>query len=275
MSILRIFWCGEERVMGYLGVSEGERLKGVCRIMAMRTQFYERSMWRRAEWRGEIQDVFLDEWVPETLRQLLVKAEEILSRRGIKSYGVSEWKPEAWETLEELGYGVYARSVLLSWNTGERIPFKKVEGLRFTWATRRELRHLRRIQRESWGFFIPPDFRRQAVLLAWIDGEPVGSAYLNTRTGNIDYGIHVRGSFQRRGVGSSILSEAAGWFRLRGFERMTVVRVLRSLYKINPSDSAALRFYFSCGGRLLREYRGFRKKSRAGGRRVPGLGEYL
>ena len=85
----------------------------------------------------------------------------------------------------------------------------------------------------------------------------------------------MRERFQRRGVGSSILSEALRWFRERGFGRMTVVRVLRSIYRVNPGDVKALRFYHACGGRVLREYRGFRKKSRTVGGRVPSLSEYL
>ena len=274
MGVLRIFWCGEERSLGYLGIKLDGRLVGVCRALAMRTQFYDRRMWGEV-WRGEVQDIFMDDWSGEHVGRILLKAEEMFGSRGIRVYGVSEWKPEAWRTLEELGYSVYARSVLFSWNTRREIPVGKVDGLRFTWATRRDMRHLRRIQRESWGFFIPPNPRVHRVLLAWIDGEAVGSAYLNPRTGNIDYGVHVRERFQRRGVGSSILSEALRWFRERGFGRMTVVRVLRSIYRVNPGDVKALRFYHACGGRVLREYRGFRKKSRTVGGRVPSLSEYL
>jgi len=40
------------------------------------------------------------------------------------------------------------------------------------------------------------------------------------------------------------------------------VRVLQALTTINPSDQQAWCFYRACGGKLLREVRGFRRKQR-------------
>lgn len=130
---------------------------------------------------------------------------------------------------------------------------------------------LRRIQERNWGFFIPPDFERQDVLLAFLDGQPVGSAYLNRLTHHIDFGVHVAREFQRKRVGTAILREALRLCRERGARLMFVTRVLRAITKINESDRVALRFYLDCGGSILREYRGFRRKKRPRPLEIPPL----
>jgi len=56
------------------------------------------------------------------------------------------------------------------------------------------------------------------------------------------------------------LREALRLCRERGAQRMFVTRVLRAITKINESDRIAIRFYLDCGGAILREYRGFRRK---------------
>ena len=134
---------------------------------------------------------------------------------------------------------------------------------------------LRRIQLESWGFFIRPSFKHHIILIAYLGDEAVGSAYLNKYTGNRDFGVHVRREFQRRRIGAAILHSARSLFRRLGFSRMSVVRVLRALSKVNESDRIALSFYINCGGRCLREYRGFRRKIRPRKLKIPKLSEYI
>jgi len=56
---------------------------------------------------------------------------------------------------------------------------------------------------------------------------------------------------------------------------MYVVRVLRTLTKVNEADKIALRFYTACGGRILREYRGFKRKVRKRDLRLPPLSRFL
>ena len=58
-------------------------------------------------------------------------------------------------------------------------------------ASRSDLGKLR-----SWGFFIPPSFKHHLILIAYLRGEPVGSAYLNLHTGNIDFGVTWLRSFR-------------------------------------------------------------------------------
>jgi len=77
--------------------------------------------------------------------------------------------------------------------------------------------------------------------------------------------------FQRRRVGTAILREALRLCRERGARRMLVTRVLRAITKINESDQVALRFYLDCGGEILREYRGFRRKKRPRPLQIPPL----
>ncbi len=45
--------------------------------------------------------------------------------------------------------------------------------------------------------------------------------------------------------------------------------------KVNESDRIALSFYINCGGRVLREYRGFRRKIRSRKLKIPNLSEYI
>lgn len=133
---------------------------------------------------------------------------------------------------------------------------------------------LRRIQGNSWGFFIPPDFERQDVLIAFLEGWPVGSAYLNHSTHHIDFGVHVVQGFQRKRMGTAILREALRLCQERGAKRMFVTRVLRAITKVNESDRVALGFYLGCGGEVLREYRGFRRKKRPRLLEIPPLSEF-
>jgi len=98
---------------------------------------------------------------------------------------------------------------------------------------------------------------------------------LNKYTGNIDFGVHVRREFQRRRTGAAILHSARSLFRKLGFKRMSVVRILRALSKVNESDRIALSFYINCGGRVLREYRGFRRKIRPRKLEIPELSKYV
>ena len=132
---------------------------------------------------------------------------------------------------------------------------------------------LRRIQQSSWGFFIPPDFDREDVLVAFLREQPVGSAYLNRLTHHLDFGVHVTREFQRRRVGTVLLREALRLCRERGAQRMFVTRVLRAITKINENDRIAVRFYLDCGGAILREYRGFRRKKCPRPLEIPPLSE--
>jgi len=98
---------------------------------------------------------------------------------------------------------------------------------------------LRRIQQSSWGFFISPDFDRQEVLVAWLGDEPVDSTYLNRATGNLDFGVHVVRERWRQWVGTALLEAGRQRCLAWGLSRMTVVRVLRALTRINSGDRQA------------------------------------
>jgi len=164
---------------------------------------------------------------------------------------------------------------LITWNLREKIPKSGNREVEIKIGSRRDLGKLRSIQLRSWGFFIPPSFKHHMILIAYLGEEAIGSAYLNKYTGNIDFGIHVRREFQRRRIGTAMLRSARNIFKKLGFRRMSVVRVLRALSKVNESDRIALSFYINCGGKILREYRGFRKKIRPRKLRIPRLSEYI
>lgn len=275
LGSLQVFWCSGGRSLGYLGLREGGRLLGVLKLLRVRVFFYERNVWRGVKERGEVREIFLKEWKTEHLSLLLTKAADLFSKHGLSVFGVSEWKPRTWSLLERCGLSPYARSVLIGWDTGKPIPKKGNPHVSIEPASRSNLRELRGIQRESWGFFIPPDFKHHKVFIAYLNGQAVGSIYLNRFTGNIDYGVHVAVRFQRRRIGVALLRFAQRYFREHGFKRMYVIRVLRALGKVNESDKIALSFYLSCGGRILREYRGFRVKRRRRRIRIPSLEEFI
>ena len=273
LGLLRTFWAGKETRLAFLGLEEGQNLQGVLRVL--KVPFSERKRWGgKGGERGEIQDIFLHPFDAEGLKALLVGAERVLSHNGLLDFGISEWKEPYWEILERLGFSPYARSVLIAWDTEREIPKAGNPDVEIRFASLEMKRVLRRIQQSSWGFFIPPDFERQDVLLAFLDGQPVGSAYLNRSTHHIDFGVHVRREFQRRRVGTALLREALRLCRERGAQRMFVTRVLRAITKINESDRIAVRFYLDCGGAILREYRGFRRKKRPRPMKIPPLSKF-
>jgi len=56
----------------------------------------------------------------------------------------------------------------------------------------------------------------------------VGATYLNPRSFNMDYGVHVAREFWGRRTGTRLLKEALDVARSEGAELLSVVRVLRS-----------------------------------------------
>ncbi len=261
ISILRTFWASSEERLALLGIRGTGGLVAVAR--ALRVPFYERKSWGgQGDGRGEVQDVVLLRSEEEPLAALLKAAEELFRAQGLRDFGVSAWVPEQWPLLERLGLSPYKRSVLLGWDVYRPLPKEGNPRVEIRPAAPEQRPLLRRIQQSSWGFFIPPDFARQEVLIAWLGGEPVGSLYLNRITGNLDFGVHVVRERWRRRVGTALLEAARGRCLAWGLPRMTVVRVLRALTRINPDDRRALDFYRACGGELLREVRGFRRKKR-------------
>ncbi len=96
----------------------------------------------------------------------------------------------------------------------------------------------RRIQRRSWGFFIPPDPERHTIILALLDDEAVASAYLNKFTMNIDFGVHVVRDLWRRRIGSGVLRKAWETVIDLGGKYMSVIRVLG-----RSGDKRAILFY--------------------------------
>jgi len=262
MGILRTFWAAGEERLALLGVEEEGQLVAVAR--ALRVPFYERNQWGgQGEARGEVQDIALARPDETLLALLLAAAEDLFQAHGLTAFGVSAWVPEQWPLLKRLGLSPYKRSVLLGWDVAHPLPKTGNPDVVVQPAAPEQRPLLRRIQAASWGFFIPPDFARQEVLVAWLDDRPVGSAYLNRATGNLDFGVHVVREMWRQRVGTALLEAARQRCLAWGLPRMTVVRVLRAMTRINPTDRQAWCFYCACGGRLLREGRGFRRKRRS------------
>ena len=98
------------------------------------------------------------------------------------------------------------------------------------------------IQRSSWGFYKPPP-RGDYVLVAKLSGdEPVGSAYYNPASSNIDYGVHVSKPYWKRRIGTRLLVEASRLARSLGHRWFSVIRVIRGT-KPTLSDRRAIAFY--------------------------------
>jgi len=270
IGILRTFWASGEERLALLGVEKEGHLLAVAR--ALRVPFYERKQWgSQDEERGEVQDVVLARPEEPLLVLLLKAAEDVFRAHGLTAFGVSAWMPEQWPLLERLGLSPYQRSVLLGWDVTRQLPKTANPDIVVRIATPDERPALRRIQEASWGFFIPPDFSCQEVLVAWLGDQPVGSVYLNRGTGNLDFGVHVVQERWRQRVGTAVLEAARQRCLAWGLRRMTVVRVLRALTSISPADRQAWCFYRACGGQLLREVRGFRRKRRPRSLALPEL----
>ena len=100
---------------------------------------------------------------------------------------------------------------------------------------------LENVQKKSWGFFKPPS-NHHVVFIAKINGEAIGSAYLNKLNFNIDYGIHVIKDFWRRRIGTRILHEIVNYVKSARGKYLTVVRVFRKV-KGTKQDKIATSFY--------------------------------
>jgi len=238
MGILRTFWASGEERLALLGVEEDGRLVAVAR--ALRVPFHERKRWGgEGEGRGEVQDIALARPEEGLLAALLEAAEELFQAHGLSALGVSAWAPQQWPLLEQIGLSPYKRSVLLGWDVARPLPKAGHPDVVVRTAAPDQRPLLRRIQAASWGFFISPDFDRQEVLVAWLGDEPVGSTYLNRATGNLDFGVHVVRERWRCRVGTALLEAGRQRCLAWGLSRMTVVRVLRALTRINPSDRQA------------------------------------
>jgi len=178
MGILWTFWTSGEERLALLGVEEDGRLVAVARVL--RVPFHERKEWGgEGESRGEVQDIALARSDERLLARLIETAEEVFQAHGLTAFGVSAWVPEQWFLLERLDLSPYKRSVLLEWDVARPLPKAGNPDTIVRSATPDQHTLLRQIQQSSWGFFIPPEFDRQEVLIAWLGHEPVGSTYLN------------------------------------------------------------------------------------------------
>jgi GNAT superfamily N-acetyltransferase len=271
LSILRDGWIRKSERLALLGAKTNGKLIGIMRIL--RVPFYERKSWGFGEnenekERGEIQDIYPKGF--ECLQLMIDEAEKIMYKNALSTFAISDWRN--WDLLKDLGFGIYSRSVLLHWDTTAQISGGN-NAVEINFGTKKDV--LEEIQKSSWGFFVSPVFKKQDIVLAFLKGEPVGCAYLNRFSGNIDYGVHVKKEHQRRGIGTSILKSALNYYRKRNFKRMFVIRNFRSITRVNESDRGALKFYIDCGGEVLREYRGFRMKRQSRKIRAPDISEYI
>jgi len=139
---------------------------------------------------------------------------------------------------------VKARSILYFWNTdgktlspNEDVKFRVLN----TWD-KDETEMFAEIQKNSWGFFIPPRSGDHVVIVGFLDDNPVSLAYLNIHNYNIDYGVHVIKKYWRRRIGTSTLKFILEMAKNRGVSRVSVVRVFRSI-KGTASDIRAVSFY--------------------------------
>jgi len=103
------------------------------------------------------------------------------------------------------------------------------------------LKEVEHVQRGSWSFYIPP-LREDIVFLARLHNKPVGAAYYNPKSSNIDYGIHVIREYWRRRISTRLLHEMKAYAENAGMKWLTVIRVLRGR-KPTASDRRAMAFY--------------------------------
>lgn len=119
-------------------------------------------------------------------------------------------------------------------------PAVKVEAYE-KWNEKLE-KKMKKIQEGSWGFYKPPKPEVDVVLLAKLQDEAVGLAYLNKHTWNIDYGVHVAREHWRRRIGTTLVHAVSQYVASQGGDYFTVVGWLRSP-KATTADKRALAFY--------------------------------
>ncbi len=105
----------------------------------------------------------------------------------------------------------------------------------------RVLETLIRIQFESWSFYKPPPMGDK-VFIAYIGEEPVGAAYFNNYSFNVDFGVHVRRGYWRQHIGTRILYEVTRYAKEQNAPWISVVRVFRGV-EPRSSDRRAMNFY--------------------------------
>lgn len=98
------------------------------------------------------------------------------------------------------------------------------------------------VQRSSWGFYKPPPKEDYVLVAKTPDDKPVGSAYYNPISNNIDYGIHVSKPYWKRRISTRLLVETARLALRLGHRWISVVRVMRGI-KPTLSDRRAISFY--------------------------------
>ncbi len=116
----------------------------------------------------------------------------------------------------------------------------------------------RKIQKLSWGFYASP-CENDIIFIAYLHNEPVGCAYLNRMSHNIDYGIHVIRKMWRKRIGTRILSEILTYAKEKTWPFVTVIRVFRRLGG-TKADRIAINFYLR--NRPHYVWRVFRLKNR-------------
>ncbi len=147
-------------------------------------------------------------------------------------------------TTRELGLGEYDRwSKVYIYDTEARAlkPNEEVEVKVHQPGSPEAVKAAEEVQRSSWGFYIPPP-PSDTVLIATQGGEPVGSAYYNPLSSNVDYGIHVKKRYWRKRIGTRLLQETLSHALACGKKWVSVVRVLRSRVPV-ASDRRAIAFY--------------------------------
>ena len=176
------------------------------------------------------------------------------------------------DVLIEIGYKPYRRSVVIEWDTNSVIPKSGNDDVEVFVNPDKFRKYARMVMSKSWGYYIAPNLKFQDVIIAFLNSEPVGSAYLNKLTGNIDFGVHVVKSLWRRRIGARLLHECLKLCKSYGFKFMTVVRVI-NLYKVGEADRRALSFYVNCGGKVRCEVIGYKKGIAK--RRVTNIKEFI
>ena len=142
---------------------------------------------------------------------------------------------------------VNAKSILYFWDLKKVKTLTPNPNVRFTvlenWNTY-NLKVFEKIQKMSWGFFIPPREDDHLVILGLLESKTIGLAYLNIHNFNIDYGIHVVKSYWRRRIGTSILVKVLEIAREMNSTLVSVVRIFRHLNGTS-SDRRAIAFLSS------------------------------
>jgi len=259
LAILRVFWTVEEELLNYIIVKDKwDNILAIGRMVKVPVVPWEKMQWNKSsEPRGDVRDFIIIKAESEILEFLSNFFDAFFKSYDLSRWGISTWDPNTIRLLEKSKkFKRLKRSILLGWRLPLSIPnlrLNKQVSLRFA-KTKEEIKKAYNVMKKSWNFVIYAKKDMEYIVLATINNTPVGMAYLNKETRNIDFGVHVVPEYRRKYIGTTIVKFVGDFcYKQLNKKWMFVVRLLPK-DSLRNSDRVAIRFYVSTNAQVLRFY---------------------